>query len=158
MKLLNRNLSSTLRTLLFCLPLFLFASYNFLLHVQSPHEALARLESRLKPFKSSSNRNQDTSHRTELTETIVIGLVCCGTGHVRISELTVVLKSAILFSTRPLKFVIFADKLKAEIAHLLTRWRATGKFVDFDWDIREPSYPKVIGENNNFTWNDHQRK
>jgi hypothetical protein len=116
--------------------------YQVLRYYQNIEPALARLEKKLKNTKESS-LSRDDIVRDVAGDSIVIGLVACGSGHVRISELSVVLKSAILFSKHPLKFVIFTDKLKEDIVELLSRWNSSDKYVPLEWDIREPSYPEV---------------
>ncbi len=136
----KNSCSLLLRTLLFYLPVTLVCLYQLLCYLQNIEHTLTRLEQRLESFKDS----EPDFVRDPLSQTVVIGLVACGTGHVRISEISVVLKSAIIFSKHPLKFVIFADKLKNEIVELLTKWNSTGTFVKLDWDIREPSYPEVL--------------
>ena len=143
MKVADSSFSSFLRTLFVYLPISILCLYQVLRYYQNPQPALFRLEQRLEKLKDS-RPSRDNFVRDELTETIVIWLVACGSGHVRISELSVVLKSAIFFSKNPLKFVIFADKLKSEIVQLLTGWNDSGKFAPIEWDIREPSYPEVI--------------
>ncbi len=135
----KNSCSVVLRTLLFYLPVTLVCLYQLLCYYQNIDHTLTILEKRLESFKDS----KPDFVRDPLSETVVIGLVACGTGHVRISEISVVLKSAILFSEHPLKFVIFTDKLTTEIVELLTKWNSTGKYVKIDWDIREPSYPEV---------------
>ena len=149
---LSQNFGAVLRTLFVYLPVLLFSTYHLLLYLQSTELALVRLESKLKPMMAGTSGQDFAAPAADIVDTVVLGLVCCGSGHVRISELSVVIKSAILFSETPLKFVIFADKLKTDIVRMLTRWRESGKYVHFDWDIREPSYPEVnLSSNTNMT-------
>jgi hypothetical protein len=143
MKVVDSSFSLFLRTFFVYLPISLLCIYQVLLYCQNTQSALLRLEQKLEKLKESRSSRDDFLVRDELSETIVIGLVACGSGHVRISELSVVLKSAIFFSKNPIKFVIFADKLKSDIVELLTKWNNSGKFAPIDWDIREPSYPEV---------------
>ena len=145
MKFVNTNCSVFIRTLLFYLPVTVMCVYQVLRYYQNIEPALVRLEQKLKSTKESGLSREDIV-RDAAGDAIVIGLVACGSGHVRISEISVVLKSAILFSKHPLKFVIFTDKLKEDIVELLSRWNSSDKFVPLEWDIREPSYPEVTNE------------
>ena len=60
------------------------------------------------------------------------------------ADVTTLIKSAVLFQakTRPLRFVVFADKLGDRIGTLLDLLRQkTGK--DIQLDLRPVDYPKV---------------
>ena len=71
-----------------------------------------------------------------------LSAVACG-GHERLEELSVMMKSAIIFSqSKPLKFLIFTDNLALEIEKLLDFWKPYFK-KGLSWDIRPVLYPPL---------------
>jgi len=138
-------MKTVLKLILFYLPAILYGLYYIICFCQDLRPRLKKLDDRLREINEThSVLTYHFGQNSVPDETIIIGLVACGTGHVRLSEVTVLLKSAIFFSRNPLKFVIFADKLQSEIDSVLKKWNSSGKFVNIDWEIREPEYPEVI--------------
>ena len=98
------------------------------------------MESRLQNISKinpTSNSKSNFNHHE-----IVISAVACG-GHERLEELSVMMKSAIIFSqSKPLKFLIFTDNLALEIEKLLDFWKPYFK-KGLSWDIRPVLYPPL---------------
>jgi hypothetical protein len=136
--------STVLKLALFYLPAIIGGLYYIICFYQDLRPGLKKLEVRLREINETQSHlmaNKELSFKYE--DPIVIGLVACGSGHVRLSEVTVLLKSAIFFSKHPIKFVIFADKLQSDIQKILTTWNSSGKFAKIEWELRSPQYPEV---------------
>ena len=119
------------------LPVILVLSRQLLLYLQDPTESLKIMETRLKTLQNSDLKKVNFN-----LEEIVIAAVSCG-GVERLGELSVMLKSAVLFSqTKKLKFLIFTDNLSRDVEKLLKHWQKFSK-TGFSWDIRPPLYPPL---------------
>ena len=104
-----------------------------------PSEELKRVESRLKNVSKLDTISKSSSN---FTHEIIITAVACG-GLERLEELSVMMKSAIIFSqSRPLKFIIFTNNLASDIEKILKFWKPYSKH-GLSWDIRPPLYPPL---------------
>ena len=107
---------------------------QLILFLQDPSAAVNRVQNRLLSMEVSSE-----FEKVKVPEEIVIAAVACGNIE-RLGELSVMIKSAVIFSKKPLKFVIFTDNLARDIEKVLTYWK---QFKEFSWDIRPPLYPPL---------------
>ena len=69
-----------------------------------------------------------------------IAFATCG-DKARLEEVSVMLKSAVAFSKRPINFVVFTDSLGEEISSMVAGWNRTGLFQNLEVDLREPDFP-----------------
>jgi hypothetical protein len=127
-------------------PLFILFCRSALIYIQDPSDALQRVESRLENLsKKSVGKGQKVSENVDIdaSAAVVIAAVACG-GPERMEELSVMLKSAVIFSSNkyPLKFLIFTDKLAQELNEMLKKWKIHHKNIT--WDIRYPQYPELL--------------
>ena len=98
------------------------------------------MESRLKNVSKPPSTISKSS--SNFTHEIIITAVACG-GLERLEELSVMMKSAVIFSqSRPLKFLIFTDNLASDIEKILKFWKPYSKH-GLSWDIRPPLYPPL---------------
>ena len=119
------------------LPFVILFIRQLILYLQDPSNALERVEAKLKNVPNVG-RLSDFKVKDE----IVIAAVACG-GLERLEELSVMMKSAIIFSqSRPLKFIIFTDNLASDIEKILKYWKQHSK-QSLSWDIRPPLYPPL---------------
>ena len=116
------------------LPILILLGRQTLLYLQDPSEALEKVQNRLKSVK-----NVEKVTKNDVSKEVVIAAVACGNLE-RLGELSVMIKSALIFSKQPLKFIIFTDHLARDIEKILTYWN---QFKDFTWDIRPPLYPPL---------------
>ena len=99
------------------------------------------MESRLKNV-SKPPPGTISKSSSNFTHEIIITAVACG-GLERLEELSVMMKSAVIFSqSRPLKFLIFTDNLASDIEKILKFWKPYSKH-GLTWDIRPPLYPPL---------------
>lgn len=118
------------------IPLVILAIRNFILYCQDPSQALEKVKIRLENIGKVSN-----SKPSKKEENLVIAAVACGRSQQRLGELSVMIKSAVIFTQNiKLKFLIFTDSLGPDIEKLLSELK---KFKDLTWDIRPPLYPPL---------------
>ena len=133
---LQRNNMSTLRYI-FYLPILLILGRQVILYLQDPSEAVNRVQSRLISMKVKSEFEV-----VKVPEEVVIAAVACGNIE-RLGELSVMIKSAVIFSSKkPIKFIIFTDHLARDIEKLLTYWKQFKEY-SISWDIRPALYPPL---------------
>lgn len=114
--------------------------FSYFFSFIDPSEALKRVESRLKNVSKPPSPISKSS--SNFTHEIIITAVACG-GLERLEELSVMMKSAVIFSqSRPLKFLIFTDNLASDIEKILKFWKPYSKH-GLTWDIRPPLYPPL---------------
>ena len=131
---LQSNNMSTWRHI-FYLPILLILGRQLILYLQDPSEAVNRVQSRLLSLKVNNEFEE-----LKIPEEIVIAAVACGNID-RLGELSVMIKSAVIFSTqKPVKFIIFTDNLARDIEKILTYWK---QFFNISWDIRPALYPPL---------------
>ena len=105
------------------LPICTIIARQFLIFMQDPSSAWERAEKRLENVPNSpQSARLDSLNLDE----IVIAVVACGNDKQRLEELTVVLKSALIFSKlKRLKFLIFTDLLASAIEKVMKTWQHT---------------------------------
>ena len=90
----------------------------------------------------SASGSSSSKSQSNFTSEIVISAVACG-GPERLEELSVMMKSAVIFSqSKPLKFLIFTDHLALDIEKILNFWKPYSK-NGLSWDIRPVLYPPL---------------
>lgn len=137
------------RLFLIYLPGLVFLVYQGLLFYQSPADSLSVLHQRFNHLPEQ--RSDDPSAGTKYDDKqVVIAAVACG-DEKRLEEVIVMLKSALLYSSRPLKFVIFTDNLHKQLDDTLKAWKQNAKLVHFEWDIIKPAYPGLSEDNQSMT-------
>ena len=110
---------------------------QLILYLQDPSESLERVEAKLRNVRRVGSLSE-----FQVKDEVVIAAVACG-GLERLEELSVMMKSAIIFSqSRPLKFLIFTDNLASDIEKILKYWKEHSK-QSLSWDIRPPLYPPL---------------
>ena len=128
------KMSTLKKRYIFYLPILMILGRQLILFFQDPSAAVNRVQNRLLSMEVSSE-----FEKVKVPEEIVIAAVACGNIE-RLGELSVMIKSAVIFSKKPLKFVIFTDNLARDIEKVLTYWK---QFKEFSWDIRPPLYPPL---------------
>ena len=128
------KMSTLKKRYIFYLPILMILGRQLILFLQDPSAAVNRVQNRLLSMEVSSEFG-----KVKVPEEIVIAAVACGNIE-RLGELSVMIKSAVIFSKKPLKFVIFTDNLARDIEKVLTYWK---QFKEFSWDIRPPLYPPL---------------
>ena len=128
------KMSTLKKRYIFYLPILMILGRQLILFLQDPSAAVNRVQNRLLSMEVSSE-----FEKVKVPEEIVIAAVACGNIE-RLGELSVMIKSAVIFSKKPLKFVIFTDNLARDIEKVLTYWK---QFKEFSWDIRPPLYPPL---------------
>ena len=128
------KMSTLKKRYIFYLPILMVLGRQLILFFQDPSAAVNRVQNRLLSMEVNSE-----FEKVKVPEEIVIAAVACGNIE-RLGELSVMIKSAVIFSKKPLKFVIFTDNLARDIEKVLTYWK---QFKEFSWDIRPPLYPPL---------------
>ena len=96
------------------LPILILLGRQTLLYLQDPNEALNKVQDKLRNMKIADKFNQ-----IEVSNEVTIAAVACGNLE-RLGELSVMIKSAVIFSNTPLKFIIFTDYLARDIEKIYT--------------------------------------
>ena len=108
--------------------------------MQDPSSSLERLGARLAGIKD----RVDLANLSPGSDEVVIATVACGDTSKRLEELTVMLKSAVIFSESvPIKFLIVTDSLHDKIEVILQDWQKMPQYSSITWEIRSPRYPKL---------------
>eukprot|EP00095_Tigriopus_kingsejongensis_P003221 maker-scaffold699_size109694-snap-gene-0.19 protein:Tk03221 transcript:maker-scaffold699_size109694-snap-gene-0.19-mRNA-1 annotation:"glycosyltransferase 8 domain-containing protein 4" len=110
-----------------------------------PRSELKELQRTIDGIQSAFEKRQplptNASESLSPTDQVTIAMVACGSKD-RFEEVSIILKSLILFAEVPFKVVIFTDSLQDEITQFLDPIRASGgDFPEFIYEIREPIYP-----------------
>lgn len=117
-------------------PLVILLTRQLLIQWQDPSQAIQKVKQRLGMLENS-NAGDHFNAGTE----VMIAAVACGRSQSRLQELSVMIKSAVMFSKTSLKFLIFTDFLSKEVESLLASLNAV--HGNITWDIRPPLYPPL---------------
>ena len=124
------------------IPFLLLVSRQLIIYLQDPADSVKILEGKLKIFNTFQKISVENLTEFKLNKTVVITAVACG-GKDRLEELSVMMKSAIIYSqTQPIKFVIFTDQLGPDIEKTLHYWKTFSK-QHLSWEIRSPTFTSV---------------
>ena len=124
------------------IPFLLLVSRQLIIYLQDPADSVKILEGKLKIFNTFQKISVENLTEFKLNKTVVITAVACG-GKDRLEELSVMMKSAIIYSqTQPIKFVIFTDQLGPDIEKTLHHWKTFSK-QHLSWEIRSPTFTSV---------------
>lgn len=131
------------------IPICVLVSFHLVRYLQYPTIELRSLNAAMAGIQSvlKQDYSEDflTGNRSSEAQVITIALVACGSKD-RFGEVSVILKSLLLFSTSPFQLVVFTDSLRSEISELLEpiRTQKPRQFVDFTYEIKEPNYPVSV--------------